>query len=133
MNLNADNLNTRTNLDGEIVVEPSYIEYLRENGYAIEGVNESHCVPSGSREMGHVVMNITTYLHPKDSPLLDVAEHEIGLWVCDCWAFRNDSANVAGDAGITPDQSAPCSHIKHVSKVQRALEDESQEGLNSYE
>jgi len=129
MNLNADNLNIRANNYGEIIVEPSYVEYLRENGHTIEEVNESHSVPSNSREMGHIVMNITTYLYPKDSALLDLAEHDIQLWVCDCWDYRNTSVDVAEDVSNTPDQCGTCRHIQSVSKVQKAKADEKQDTL----
>ena len=122
MKLNADNLKTDVK-DGQLVIEPQYVQYLREHNYAIEAINEIHTVPSESSDGAHLVVNIQTYEYPRKHEKLDVVEHETNLWVCDCWSFRQNSNDVSKGL-VKPGGS--CKHVRAVDKVQRAKNDEKQ-------
>jgi len=74
------------------------------------------------------VLNVTTYDKPKDHPNLDYAADEIQLWICDCWSYRNNSADVSN--GEKPSECEPCVHIQNVSKVERAEQDPAQDTLD---
>ena len=126
MNLNAENL-TVESYDNVVRVEPQYIEYLRSHQYEIVGITEAHAVESASNpDTAHVVMKVVTYDKPKTAS--DYLDYPIELWVCDCWAFREGSADVS-ESLVKPTQSDPCRHIQAVSKVKKAENDDSQETL----
>lgn len=126
MNLDVDNLRLETTQDGQIVAEPSYVAYLREQGHTIEEINEAHTEPSTSEsDKAYLVVNITTYRYPKTHRQLDIAEHEMDLWVCSCWSYRSNSADVSD--GQAPDGT--CKHVRSVGREQKAREDDQQETL----
>ena len=127
-NLEADNLETSVNDEtGELVIEPQYIQYLREHNFTIEELNAVHTVESESEpDKAYLVVNITTYDHPKDHPELDVVEHERDVWACSCWSFRQNSNDVSNGL-VKPDGS--CKHVERVSKVKRAKNDKAQNTL----
>ena len=124
--LSAD---SRTTVDGQLVIEPEWVDYLRSQGYKVESINEAHSVDSGSRDVSHLVVNITTFDKPKDSPSLDVVADEVDLWVCSCedWQY-NQSADVSEDM-VKPSDSGRCKHILSVDRVERAKNDENQAEL----
>lgn len=109
--LNAENLETDTTVDGRIVIEPSYIKYIRENGYKVDDIKEVHTVESESGSGAHLVVRIQTYEYPINHRKLDFVEHEMDLFVCDCWSYRNNSVDV-----IETEQ-APDGTCKHCSKI----------------
>jgi hypothetical protein len=126
MKLDNDNLITRVNENGELVQEPSYIEYLRNNGYTIEAIQETRIIQSESdREKAYMVVKIETYLYPSDHEKLDVAQHRTELVVCSCWAWRSNSNDVA--EGEKPGGS--CKHCDSAFKVERAKNDNQQREL----
>jgi len=125
MNLDADNLNIRLNESQEVVVEPSYIEYLREHGFTIESVEDSRTVESGSSETDHVIHEIVTYEYPKDHPQLDYAVHETTVRICDCWSWRNNSNDVA--EGEKP--GGTCKHVEAEFMTEKAKADNQQTEL----
>jgi len=122
MKLDAENLNLDVK-DGRLVIEPQYVEYLREFDYRIEEIKELHVVESSSSDSGHIVAKIQTYDKPEKAS--DYLDHSIDLWCCDCWAYRQSSADVS-EPDVTPSDSGTCKHVTSVSKVQRAENDESQ-------
>jgi hypothetical protein len=124
--LNADNLEIETTLDGQIVLEPQYCKYIRENGYRVEAIKEAHAVPSESAEGAHLVLKVESYEYPMNHPDLDLAAHERDFWVCDCWSYRNSTNDVA-EGEHPPD--GDCKHIQAVNKVRKAKQDENQETL----
>jgi hypothetical protein len=126
MNLEADNLTQRVNQAGEVVVEPNYVEFLRNEGHVIESISETHTVPSESdKDKAYLVMMVDTYQYPRDHPELDIAEHGLSLPVCSCWSYRSSSADVS--EGNKPD--GDCKHVRAVFREQRAQADEQQEKL----
>ena len=124
--LSAD---SRTTVDGQLVLEPEWVDYLRSQGYSVDAINEAHTVESTSRDISHLVVNISTYDKPKDSPSLDVVADEVDLWVCSCedWQY-NQSADVSEDM-VKPSDSGRCKHILSVDRVERAKNDENQAEL----
>ena len=121
--LNADNLITKTTEEGQIVLEPQYVKYLREHDFTIDGIEEAHTVASSSTDGSHLVLKINTYDYPKDSEKLDVIADKRSIYVCDCWAYRQNSNDVSKGL-IKPD--GECGHTKEVSKVQKAKDDPKQ-------
>lgn len=122
--LKADNLKVFTTSHGEILMEPSYIGYLRENGYTIEGVVNPMMVYTNS-ETAHLVVQIETYQYPRDDDRLDVAEDRITIPVCDCWSFRSNSNDVQED--VPP--GGDCKHIREAYKTEKAKADDNQQEL----
>jgi len=123
-------INTENTQEG-VILEPQYLGFLRSQGYVLQSVEKRHTVPSSDGEHAHLVYKTGSYQYPKGSSLLDVAdpEQQIKTWVCSCADFRfNKSADVR-DATVSPDDSGVCRHIKQVSKVVKAREDESQATL----
>jgi len=126
--LDSDNLDAEIDTNTQqVTIEPSYLNYLREHGYTIDGLNEVHTVQRDKSKTPHLVLNVETYEKPKDHPNLDYAADSISLWVCDCWAWRNQSADVS--SGERPSECEPCVHIKQVDKVERAKADNAQDTL----
>lgn len=116
-------------LDDRIIAEPGYLSYLREHGYNIEQIREAHVVESNSRDMAHFVTQIVTYDRPKDDPELDVIEDQTEIYVCSCEDFQyNKSADVS-ESMVKPSQCGACKHIRSISKVEKAKEDENQTQL----
>lgn len=126
--LNADNLEIKTTQEGTPIFLPKPVYYLQQNGYQIEGIQESHTVDRDKSDTGHVVMLVETYEYPRNDPRLDVAAHRVQIYVCDCadyvyrhWPdLREDNK---------PSQAGACAHIQAVDKVQKAKNDENQETL----
>lgn len=137
MNLKTETSNGETlietaNRPDGIVLEPSYITYLRNQGYNIREINEKHTVPSSDGESAYLVYNISTYLFPKNSALLDVADksQQIDLWVCSCPQFRfRETVDVSNGVDVTPDQCGTCKHIEACDKSVKAANDENQDTL----
>jgi hypothetical protein len=127
--LNADNLKTWVNKDGEVIVEPSYVKYLRENGYNIEAIGALHSVPSKSSDGAHIVQEIQTYQYPRNHPKLDVAQHSTEIWVCDCWDYRSNQSVDVAETPLAEGSLGSCKHIRAVSKIANAKADDQQETL----
>jgi len=130
---NGEELVTRkTTLDG-IVCEPSYVSFLRSQGYAIEEVLETHTVHSNSEDCSYVIHKIQTYAFPKGSALLDVAneDQQIEMYVCSCPGYRfHKTVDVSNGPDVTPDQCGECTHIKQVMPAHRkAMQDDNQDTL----
>lgn len=116
-----------TTQDGRIVIEPDYVDYLRNQGYLVEEVEEAHSVASNSRDMSHLVVRLVTYDEPRSQ--YDAIEDMISLWVCSCEDFTyNQAADVSEDM-VKPSESGVCRHIKEVSKVEKAKNDDKQRSL----
>ena len=122
MKLEAENLTVRVNANQEIVVEPSFIEFLRNEGYNIDGIEELRSVPSQSEKgKAYLVMQVQTYTKPKDHPELDIIEDKLTIPVCSCWSYRQNSS-------IEPPQGS-CKHTRKAYREERAKEDENQSTL----
>jgi len=126
MNLTDDNLNTEVNNDGEIVIEPSYVGYLRSHGYAVDGVKDVRAIDGSDDD--HLVCKVKTYLYPQNDGRLDIATHGVWLPTCSCWGFRQSSADVS-NPDTMPVDGETCPHIKAAYKVEKAKADDSQETL----
>jgi len=120
-------INTENTQEG-VVLEPQYLGFIRSQGYKIRNIQERHTVESSDGEHAYLVFKIATYQYPQGSGLLDVGdpEQQVSTFVCSCPDFRfNQSADIR-DANTSPDDSGACRHIKSVSKVQRAKDDNQQ-------
>jgi len=127
--LDSDNLDAEIDTNTQqVTIEPSYLNYLREHGYTIDSLNEVHTVQRDKTKTPHLVVSIATYDLPKDHPNLDYANDSVDLWVCDCADFTYRRAADVSD-GKRPSESEPCVHINLISKVERAMSDDSQDTL----
>lgn len=122
--LNADNLETRITEAGEVVVEPQYLAFMRDNGYPINGVKETHTVKREGSDTAHIVMKVLTLNKPTSHPESDAVADQLDLWVCDCWAWRSNSVDVS--SGVSPSECGTCPHIEAVDKSVKAANDDSQ-------
>jgi len=130
-NLDADNLVQDTKSDGEFIQEPSYNRYIRTQGFTIDEILESKIVydPGSESETAHLCTKIQTYLYPVNDPRLDYADdgQKITIWTCDCWSFRQGSADVANGELIVECDS--CKHLEAIDKSLKAQNDEQQATL----
>jgi len=126
--LSAENLEIGVTQEGTPTLLPKPVYYLQQNGYTIEGIDEVHTVDRDTSDTAHVVMQIQTYQYPRDDSRLDVAEHGVSVWVCDCGEFvYRQWPDLRED--YSPVDAGSCVHIQEVSKVERAQNDENQETL----
>ena len=121
--LTADNLDTEP--EG---ILPSYVDYLRANDYAIEGVHSPVVVQRPDSDTGHLVVKVDTYHLPKGHPGLDVAAQRVTIACCDCWSYRQNSADVSKEV-VSPAESEACAHIRAAYKEYQAAADNAQETL----
>jgi len=129
---NGETLIETTNRPDGVVLEPSYVTYLRNHGYNIREVKEKHTVTSSSGEEAYLLFKISTYLFPKGSALLDIADEsqQIELWVCSCPQYRfRETVDVSEGVDVSPNQCGTCKHIHSVDKVARAANDDKQDTL----
>jgi transposase-like protein len=120
--LNAENLETDTTLDGQIVLEPQYCKYIRENGYRVEDIHEAHTVESESSEGAHLVLKVESYEYPMNHPDLDLAAHERDFWVCDCGDFTYRKSVDVSEKTIANQEIGQCKHIEKVQSEYEGLE-----------
>jgi len=124
--LNADNLELDVTQDGRVVQEPSYLGYIRSEGYQIDAILGSYTVPSEGSEGAHLILEVQTYEYPRDSQKLDLTEHKKVIRVCDCWSWRSGSNDVS-EPGVPPGGS--CKHVKATFMTEKAKADDSQQEL----
>jgi len=109
-----------------ITLMPEYVRYLQNHGYNIEYVRNAYAVPSESRDVLHLVVEIEVLSRPISHPELDVSTDGTELYVCGCESFRyQQSADVSED-GTHPEDCGTCKHIKQIDKVARARADDAQ-------
>jgi len=129
---NGETLITQRNTPEGIVIEPSYVSYLRTQGYNIREITEKHTVPSTSGEHAYLLFKLQTYVFPKNSALLDIADEsqQVELWVCSCPQFRfRETVDVSNGVDVTPDQCGVCKHVEKIDKTVRAEHDDNQDTL----
>jgi len=127
MKLENDNLIRRVNQDGEIVIEPSYVDYLRNQGYIIESVGDCRAIQSNSESnKSYLIVEFETYRYPRTHPRLDYAEHQQTVRACSCWAYRDNCNNV--EDGEPP--GGTCKHIRRTYREEKAKQDDQQQRLN---
>ena len=102
--------------DNEIVLEPSYVGYLRQNGYSIRSVEEAHSVPSGASDGAYIVMKIWTYEYPTHDDRLDLVADKCSLWTCSCKGFTYQKSADVSESPVKPTESGVCKHIEAVKR-----------------
>jgi DNA-binding transcriptional MerR regulator len=125
--LDAENLHLEATKTG-IVVEPQYLRYLRSQGYTIEEITRLKYAHSDDSDTAHLMVEAETYLFPAHDSRLDLAEHQLTIRACDCWAFRQQSPDVS-DPGTTPAEYQKCKHLKQFDKAETAKHDDQQADL----
>jgi DNA-binding transcriptional MerR regulator len=126
MKLEAENLKVSITNAQELIIEPQYVKFLRENGFTIDGIENLHAIPSESdKEQAYLVGQIQTYTKPKDHPELDVIEDQITIPCCSCWSYRQNSNDVT--EGKSP--GGTCKHCKKAYRVAKAKQDDNQTEL----
>ena len=112
-----------------LVIEPEYVDFLRTQGYTIEGVNDIACVKSNSRDVQHLVVKVDTYEYPINHPELDFEKHQVTIPVCSCEGYRYQYSADVSKHNVSPTDSKACPHIKQVDKIAKAKADNMQESL----
>jgi len=125
--LTADNLDVETNEAGEVLIEPSFVGYLREHGYPIDSVKNAVTVQRKDSDTAHMVYQIETLSKPTSHPESDIVNDQITLSCCDCWNFRNSTPDV-GD-GETLETQPSCPHVRKAYKELSAMQDDQQDTL----
>ena len=125
--LTADNLRLEADGHNQIVCEPKYVGYLRDHGYPIEEVINAAVVKRGDSDTGHMTLQVKTLSRPPSNPNSDVVMDTRVLGVCDCWAYRSNSVDVAET--ILGEQQPLCPHLKKAFKEYRAADDDNQQTL----
>lgn len=129
MNLEHDTINTTVSESGEVVIEPDYLEFLRGQGYAIEGVSDTQVIPSSSRDIGHIVCRIDTYAYPRGYENMDLVADQLTLEVCSCEDFKYNRAVDVSETYLADGHMGTCQHINAAFKEVRAAADDNQEEL----
>ena len=128
MNLNTDQIDIEATPDG-ILIEPSYVEFLRSQGYNIDDVSDVRVVPSTSRDVGHVVMRITTTDKPPGHPESDVVADKTEIAVCSCENFQFRQSVDVSEKTLAEGHLGTCKHITSAYREERAKADKSQNTL----
>lgn len=109
-----------------ITLMPEYVRYLQNHGYNIEYVQNAYAVPSDSRDVSHLVVEIEVLSRPINHPELDVSSDGTELYVCGCESFRYQQSADISDGEVHPEDCGTCKHIQQIDKVERALSDDAQ-------
>jgi len=126
--LDAENLTVETTADGRIVAEPSFVGYLREHGYPIDGVSDMTTVKRPDSDTAHLVCKVETLKHPTTHPDCDAVADTLTLPVCDCWSYRSATPDV-GDGETLAGATPSCPHTTAAYRTERAANDEQQDTL----
>lgn len=126
--LNADNFELETTLDGRITAEISFVAYLREHGYPIDGVSDGETIQRADSDTGHMVYRIETLSKPTSHPESDAVADQIQIPACDCWNYRQSTPDV-GEGETLEGFSPSCPHIRDAFREERAREDDEQDTL----
>jgi len=125
--LKAENLDVGCTDEGTPTLLPKSLYFMQQEDYVIDSINEAHTVKTEGSDTAHIVFNVTTYDYRRNDPRLDAVEHQLDMWVCDCWDYRSGFPDLREDT--RPSDYTGCKHIDDVSKVQRAKRDEDQRTL----
>ena len=126
--LTAENLTLDTTGDGRITAEVSFVEYLREHGYPIDGVSDAKTIQRPDSDTAHLVYQITTLKKPTDHPECDAVADTLTLPVCDCWSYLSATPDV-GDGETLAGATPSCPHTTAAYRTERAANDEQQDTL----
>jgi hypothetical protein len=129
MNLEHDTTHVTVSEEGEIVVEPDYVKFLRGQGYTIEDISDVKAVPSSSRDIAHIVCRVTTYAYPHGHEKLDLIEHKQTYDVCSCENFKYNQAVDASETYLADGHMGSCKHLSAAFKELKAKDDENQTEL----
>jgi len=128
MKLDTDQIDIEATTDG-IMLEPSYVGFLRSQGYNIDGVSDVHVAPSESRDVAHVVMRVTTTDKPTGHPESDVIADMTEIAVCSCENFQYRQSVDVSEKTLSEGTMGRCKHITACYREERAKADKSQNTL----
>lgn len=128
MKLNSEQIDIEATPDG-ILVEPSYVGFLRSQGYNIDDVSDVHVVPSESRDVAHLVMKVTTTDKPPGHPDSDIVADETEISVCSCENFQYSQSVDVSMKTLAEGNLGTCKHIRACFKTERAKADDNQHTL----
>ena len=128
MNLNTDQIDIEATPDG-VMMQPSYVGFLRSQGYNIDDVSDVHVVPSESRDVAHVVMRVTTTDKPPGHPDSDIVADKTEIAVCSCENFSFEQGIDVSKKTLSEGNLGTCKHITSAYREERAKADKSQNTL----
>jgi len=129
MTLNTDQLRQELTEDGQIILEPEYVAFLRSNGYPVNEVVEIREAESESRDMTHLIYTVKTTELPQDHPELDVVAHETEIKVCTCEDFRYDKSVDVSERHLADESIGSCKHVRNEYRAEKAQADENQDTI----
>lgn len=131
MKLNDDTTNTDVSdtTNGQLIIEPQYLKYLREHGYHIDGVEDVRIVPSSSRDLAHVVAKVYTYALPHGHEDLDVSADRREITVCSCEDYTYNQSVDVSETALRDGTLGECRHITGAFRVEKARADDQQTEL----
>ena len=129
MTLNTDQLRQEITEDGQIILEPEYIAFLRSNGYPINEVVEITEAESESRDMTHLIYTVKTTEYPEGHPELDVVAHETEIKVCTCEDFRYNQSVDVSERHLAEESVDACKHVRDEYRTEKAKADENQDTI----
>jgi len=128
MKLNTNHVDIDATPEG-IVVEPSYVGFLRSQGYNIDDVSDVRIVPSSSRDIAHVVMQIETTDKPPGHPESDIVADKTEIICCSCENFQYEQGVDVSKRPIAEGTMGRCKHIRQEFKTEKAMADKDQDTL----
>ena len=128
MKLNTDQIDIEATPDG-VMIQPSYVGFLRSQGYNIDDVSDVRVVPSSSRDVAHVVMKVTTTDKPPGHPDSDIVADKLELLVCSCESYTYNEGVDVSKQTLAEGNIRRCKHLISAFREERAKADESQERL----
>ena len=108
------------------ILEPSYADYLRTNGYPIRDITDRDIQPSESdTDKCYLVCRVHTLNYPRGHTKLDIEAHKTVLPVCSCWAWRSNSSDISKE-GNKPSECTGCKHTRQAYREEKAENDDQQ-------
>lgn len=128
MKLNTNQIDIEATPDG-ILVEPSYVGFLRSQGYNIDAVSDVQIVPSESRDVAHVVMRVTTTDKPPGHPDSDIVADKTEIAVCSCENYQYQQSVDVSKKTLSEGSIGSCKHLRQSYREQKAKADPNQQAI----
>ena len=128
MKLNPGQVTIEATTEG-VIIEPTYIGYLRSQGYNIDEIKDVQTVDSDSRDVTHVVMKVVTTDKPQGHPELDVVADKTEIAVCSCENFQYSQSVDVSKKTLAEGSMGSCKHLQQSYREQKARADPNQQAI----
>ena len=128
MNLNTDQIDIEATTEG-VIIEPTYLGYLRSQGYNIDEIKDVQTVGSESRDVTHLVMKVETTDKPQGHPELDVVADKTELRVCSCENYQYSQSVDVSKKTLAEGSIGSCKHLIAAYRTEQAKADPNQQAI----